>query len=73
MIGASVGGLLSNLCAGWLIDQIGPRAPAQVGGIAALVLFCLVLWMLPPIGHSPRPDPLSSPSVPGREPGRGPS
>lgn len=60
MVGASIGGLFSNLCAGFLIDQIGPRAPAQVGGIAALILFCLMFWILPPVVRSAHSDPASS-------------
>jgi hypothetical protein len=48
MIGVSVGGMLSNLSAGWLIDRLGATAPAQVGGVGALLLVCVMPWLLPP-------------------------
>jgi MFS family permease len=48
MIGMSIGAMLSNLSAGWLIDRLGATAPAQVGGIGALLLVCLMPWLLPP-------------------------
>ncbi|MBW2229998.1 MAG: MFS transporter [Deltaproteobacteria bacterium] len=38
MIGISLGSLLSNISAGFLVEWVGPRAPAQVAGIASLVL-----------------------------------
>ncbi len=42
MIGVSLGGFLSNLGSGWLIDHVGATAPAQIGGIGALALAALV-------------------------------
>ncbi|MEE8580165.1 MAG: MFS transporter [Myxococcota bacterium] len=60
MIGVSIGGLLSNVCAGWLIDQLGPRAPAQVGGCGALLLLGLLFWILPTL---PNRDPSTEPTL----------
>jgi PPP family 3-phenylpropionic acid transporter len=47
MVGVSVGGLLSNLCTGWLIDAAGADAPYQLGGFGALVVAALLPWWLP--------------------------
>ncbi len=47
MIGFSLGGILSNLCAGWLLEHYGAEMPYRVGGIGALVLCSLVLVILP--------------------------
>jgi MFS transporter, PPP family, 3-phenylpropionic acid transporter len=47
MVGVSVGGLLSNLGAGFLIDASGPDAPYQIGGGAALAVAALLPWWLP--------------------------
>jgi MFS family permease len=47
MIGVSLGGLLSNLGAGLLIDVAGPDAPYRVGGIGALCAAALLPWWLP--------------------------
>jgi MFS family permease len=47
MVGVSVGGLLSNLGSGFLIDRWGPDAPYRVGGIAALGVAALLPWWLP--------------------------
>jgi MFS family permease len=53
MLGVSLGGMLSNLSAGWLIDHVGPGAPATVGGAAALVLGALcVVWLPRPRDYS---------------------
>jgi PPP family 3-phenylpropionic acid transporter len=49
MVGVSVGGLLSNLAAGRLLDVAGPDAPYQIGGIGAVaVAASLPLWLPPP-------------------------
>ena len=48
MVGVSVGGLLSNLAAGYLIDVAGPDAPYQLGGIGALAVAASLPWWLPP-------------------------
>src|SRR6185295_13620164 len=47
MVGVSVGGLISNLGTGFLIDAFGPDAPYRVGGIAALCVAALLPWWLP--------------------------
>ena len=47
MVGVSVGGLISNLGTGFLIDAWGPDAPYQVGGFAALGVAALLPWWLP--------------------------
>jgi MFS transporter, PPP family, 3-phenylpropionic acid transporter len=47
MVGVSVGGLLSNLGTGFLIDAFGPDAPYRVGGVAALCVAALLPWLLP--------------------------
>ncbi len=56
MIGVSVGGLLSNVGAGWLTDQLGPSAPAQIGGAGALLLSCALFWILPPVRRGIHPE-----------------
>jgi len=48
MVGVSLGGLLSNLGAGALLDVAGADAPYQVGGIGALLVATLLPWWLPP-------------------------
>jgi PPP family 3-phenylpropionic acid transporter len=47
MVGVSVGGLISNLGSGFLIDAWGPDAPYRVGGIAAFGVAALLPWWLP--------------------------
>jgi PPP family 3-phenylpropionic acid transporter len=47
MVGVSVGGLVSNLCAGWLLDASGADAPYQFGGFGALVVAAVLPWWLP--------------------------
>ena len=48
MVGVGVGGIVSNIAAGWLLAYGGTRAPFLVGGIGALVLGAAVWWILPP-------------------------
>jgi MFS family permease len=48
MVGVSIGGIGSNLMAGWLLDHVGPNAPYVAGGIGALVLAALMPVILPP-------------------------
>lgn len=43
----SVGGICSNLAAGWLIDHAGESAPFAAGGIGALALALLSPLLLP--------------------------
>jgi len=47
MIGVALGSMLSNLASGWLSDAIGPKAPAQIGGLACLLVFFSLPWTLP--------------------------
>jgi MFS family permease len=53
MVGASLGGITSNLAAGWLLEHVGPDAPYLAGGMGALALGCLVPLVLPPPGRPP--------------------
>lgn len=48
MAGVSIGGIGSNLAAGWLLDHVGADAPYLAGGIGALVLVALLPVILPP-------------------------
>lgn len=48
MLGFGLGGVLSNLTGGWLIDHLGPAAPSLAGGLGAVVLACLLPVLLPP-------------------------
>lgn len=48
MLGVSLGGIVSNLGAGWLLEHVGPDAAYQVGGAGAFVLALLVPLALPP-------------------------
>jgi PPP family 3-phenylpropionic acid transporter len=48
MVGVSLGGISSNLSAGWLLEHVGPDAPYIAGGLGALALALLLPWILPP-------------------------
>jgi PPP family 3-phenylpropionic acid transporter len=48
MFGISLGGIASNLGAGWLLEYVGPSAPYIVGGIGALLLGLSIPLILPP-------------------------
>ncbi len=48
MIGVGVGGIASNVTAGWLLEHVGPDAPYVAGGIGALALGVLLPLILPP-------------------------
>ena len=48
MFGISLGGIGSNLGAGWLLEHVGPAAPYIVGGLGALLLGLLIPLILPP-------------------------
>jgi PPP family 3-phenylpropionic acid transporter len=45
--GVSLGAVVSNSLAGWLVDAIGPAAPARVGGTLAAFCVLLIPWLLP--------------------------
>ncbi|HYC01291.1 MAG TPA: MFS transporter [Candidatus Limnocylindrales bacterium] len=47
MMGVSLGGIVSTLIAGALVDRFGPTAPALFGGIGATVLVVALPWILP--------------------------
>jgi PPP family 3-phenylpropionic acid transporter len=52
MVGVSLGGILSNVSAGWIFDHYGPTAPYFAAGVGALVLGMLVpLWLPAPESH----------------------
>ena len=61
MVGVSVGGLLSNLGAGALLDAAGADLPYQLSGVGLLVLLAALPWLLPPparVGAAPEPQAL---------------
>jgi PPP family 3-phenylpropionic acid transporter len=47
MFGISIGGISSNLGAGWLLERFGAGAPYVVGGLGALALAVLLPLILP--------------------------
>jgi len=47
MVGSSLGGVTSNLAAGWLFEHVGTDAPYLVGGVGAIALGLLVPLLLP--------------------------
>ncbi|MBW2269923.1 MAG: MFS transporter [Deltaproteobacteria bacterium] len=47
MLGFGLGGIVSNLLTGWLVDLQGPAAPYVVGGIGGIVLGLAVPLLLP--------------------------
>jgi len=51
MFGISLGGISSNLSAGWLLEHMGPDAPYVVGGFGAIALGALIPLILPPPHH----------------------
>ena len=56
MVGVSMGGISSNLTAGWLHDRFGIDAPYLVGGIAALLLAVTMPWLLPAPARPPEDE-----------------
>jgi PPP family 3-phenylpropionic acid transporter len=48
MFGIGIGGIGSNLAAGWLLENVGSDAPYVAGGLGALVLGLLIPLILPP-------------------------
>jgi PPP family 3-phenylpropionic acid transporter len=63
MIGLSIGGIVSNLGTGWLLEHVGVTAPYLVGGVGGLVLV-LLLPLLLPRPHRPPPEPGEAPVTP---------
>ncbi len=47
MVGAGLGGILSTLGSGYLLERIGPTAPALAGGLGALALTISLPWLVP--------------------------
>lgn len=47
MVAFGIGGVISSTLAGWLMDALGPRSPAQLGGTGALLLAVSLYWLLP--------------------------
>lgn len=56
MAGVSLGGILSNLLTGALIDHFGARAPAILGGAGALLLTFLLPTMVARTQNAVMPD-----------------
>jgi PPP family 3-phenylpropionic acid transporter len=52
MVGVSIGGITSNVSAGYLLERFGPDAPYQVAGIGGMVVGALA-WLLLPIPSQP--------------------
>ena len=50
MVGIAIGGTLSTISAGWLIELYGATAPARVGGFGVLLLALALPVLLPKIG-----------------------
>jgi PPP family 3-phenylpropionic acid transporter len=46
-VGTGIGGILSNVAAGWMLEHGGPAAPYLYGGIGGLGLAAAVGWFLP--------------------------
>lgn len=47
MVGVGVGGILSNLGSGWLLEHVGVAAPYRLGGLGALALLIALPLFLP--------------------------
>jgi MFS family permease len=62
MMGVSIGGIVSNLGAGWLLERVGASAPYVVGGIGGIALGLLLPLLLPP-PHRPPPEPDEAPAT----------
>jgi PPP family 3-phenylpropionic acid transporter len=53
-VGVGVGGIVSNVAAGWLIDRFGVAAPFLIGGIGAIALGAAAVAILPLPGDAAR-------------------
>jgi MFS family permease len=47
MVGASLGGISSYICTGWLMKSEGTDFPYIAGGIGAIVLGCAIPLIIP--------------------------
>jgi PPP family 3-phenylpropionic acid transporter len=47
MVGISCAGMFSSLCAGWLLEHLGPDAAYRIGGAGALLLGVALPFILP--------------------------
>ena len=68
MVGVSLGGILSNLFTGLLIEHVGPRAPALAGGLGALLLLALLPTLVARTAHAAVPDALLAEPLAAAEP-----
>lgn len=51
MVGLGLGGIASNTAAGWILDHAGANVPYLIGGAGALIVGCVIRWVLPPVAH----------------------
>jgi hypothetical protein len=56
MAGVSLGGIVSSVAAGALIDAFGPRAPGVVGGAGGALLALALPWILPAVSRHAHDD-----------------
>jgi MFS family permease len=65
MMGMGVGGIVSNVGSGVLIDAVGAKAPALIGGAGAALLTVVMWWLVPraPAAKSPAPEPRASAEI----------
>jgi MFS family permease len=61
MMGVSIGGIVSNLGAGWLLEHVGASAPYVAGGVGGIALALLIPLLLPR-PHRPPPEPDEAPA-----------
>jgi PPP family 3-phenylpropionic acid transporter len=56
MVGVSLGGIVSSVVSGLLIDAFGPRAPGLVGGAGGALLALALPWILPSVSRHAHDD-----------------
>jgi PPP family 3-phenylpropionic acid transporter len=56
MVGVSLGGIVSSMASGALIDAFGPRAPGLVGGAGGALLAVALPWILPAVSRHAHDD-----------------
>jgi MFS family permease len=54
--GVSLGGIVSSVASGALLDAFGPRAPGLVGGAGAVLLVLALPWLLPAVSRHTHDD-----------------